>query len=231
MKIRVLVISMVFICVGAVSISAQDTLHANPESVTLNFENERVRVLEIVMLPGTRDKPHSHPDYVTYVLSGGRFRVYPKDGAAMLGEFKTGEVLFRGSQSHWAENIGTTAIRLIVLEFKDGGTSNKPYQYPAGKDTLTANQKTVTLKFENDKVRVLESVLKPGMKEKEHSHPDYVTYAISGGKVRNYMDGTISPGEFKSGDVLFRDARTHRSDNVGSTTIRVIMFELKGGKM
>jgi quercetin dioxygenase-like cupin family protein len=101
----------------------------------------------------------------------------------------------------------------------------------SAQDTLRVNPDTVTLKFENDRVRVLESVLKPGIKENEHSHPDYVTYVISGGKVRNHMGGKISLGEFKAGEVLFRDARKHWSENIGKTTIRVIMFELKDGKL
>jgi hypothetical protein len=45
------------------------------------------------------------------------------------------------------------------------------------------------------------------------------------------MGGTTSLGEFKAGEVLFRDARTHWSENIGKTTIRVIMFELKDGKL
>jgi quercetin dioxygenase-like cupin family protein len=101
----------------------------------------------------------------------------------------------------------------------------------SAQDTLKVNPDTVTLKFENERVRVLESVLKPGVKENEHSHPNYVTYVISGGKVRNHMGGTTSLGEFKAGEVLFRDARTHWSENIGKTTIRVIMFELKDGKL
>src|SRR5690349_8171506 len=100
----------------------------------------------------------------------------------------------------------------------------------AAQDTLKVNPDSVTLKFENDRVRVLESVLKPGDRENEHSHPNYVTFAITGGEVRNHSNGAVSPGGFKDGEVLFRDARTHWSENVGKTTIRVVMFELKDVK-
>lgn len=38
-------------------------------------------------------------------------------------------------------------------------------------DTLKANADSVTHKFENDRVRVLESTLRVGAKENTHSHP------------------------------------------------------------
>jgi hypothetical protein len=52
--------------------SAQDTLLVNPDSVKLKFENDRVRVLESILLPGGKEKMHSHPSYVVYVIKGGR---------------------------------------------------------------------------------------------------------------------------------------------------------------
>jgi quercetin dioxygenase-like cupin family protein len=94
-------------------------------------------------------------------------------------------------------------------------------------DTLKVNSDGVTLKFENDRVRVLESVLKPGAKENTHSHPRYVTYVIDAGTVRNNRDGTTSEYTYKKGEVLYRDALTHWAENIGQTPTRVIMFELK----
>jgi quercetin dioxygenase-like cupin family protein len=94
-------------------------------------------------------------------------------------------------------------------------------------DTLKVNSDGVTLKFENERVRVLESVLKPGAKENTHSHPRYVTYVIDAGTVRNHRDGTTSEYTYKKGEVLYRDALTHWSENIGRTATHVIMFELK----
>jgi len=95
-------------------------------------------------------------------------------------------------------------------------------------DPLTVNPKTIALKLENQRVRVLEATLKPGDKEKIHSHPAYVIYVIAGGKVRNYAaDGTVSEAEFKAGDVIYRDPLTHSAENIGSTTIQLVLVELK----
>ena len=93
---------------------------------------------------------------------------------------------------------------------------------------LTVNSNTISRRLENDRVRVLEAVLKPGDKEKTHSHPAYVIYVIAGGKIRNHaVDGTVSDGEFRTGDVVYRDPLTHWAENIGDTTIRLVLVELK----
>ena len=43
--------------------------------------------------------------------------------------------------------------------------------------------KTVKVKFENEKVRVLEAELPAGVKEAVHSHPAYLIYVVAGGRV------------------------------------------------
>ena len=95
-------------------------------------------------------------------------------------------------------------------------------------DPLIVNAKTIALKLENSRVRVLEATLKPGDKEQTHSHPAYVIYVIAGGKFRNHAtDGSVTDGEFKTGDVIYRDPVTHWAENIGNTTIRLILVELK----
>jgi len=95
-------------------------------------------------------------------------------------------------------------------------------------DPLVVNSKTIVLKLENSRVRVLEATLKPGDQERTHSHPAYVIYVIAGGKVRNHAaDGTVTEAEFRAGDVIYRDPLTHWAENIGNTTIRLELVELK----
>src|SRR3982751_2063050 len=84
----------------------------------------------------------------------------------------------------------------------------------SAQDPAVVNSKTVKVKFENDRVRVLEAELPPGVKEAVHSHPAYVIYVMAGGKVRNYTaDGKTSESELKTGEVLYRDPLTHAAEN------------------
>src|SRR5947207_13602439 len=99
----------------------------------------------------------------------------------------------------------------------------------SAQDPAVVNSKTIKVKFENDRVRVLEATLPPGVKEQVHSHPAYVIYVLEGGKYRNYAsDGKTTEGELKTGEVLYRDPLTHAAENIGSTTMHLILVELKG---
>ncbi len=96
-------------------------------------------------------------------------------------------------------------------------------------DPAVVNAKTIKVKFENDRVRVMEASLPPGVKEAVHSHPAYVIYVLEGGKYRNYAsDGKTTEGELKTGEVLFREPLTHAAENIGTTTMHMILVELKG---
>jgi quercetin dioxygenase-like cupin family protein len=98
----------------------------------------------------------------------------------------------------------------------------------SAQDPAVVNSKTIKVKFENDRVRVLEAELPAGVKEQMHSHPAYVIYVLAGGKVRNYAaDGTTTETELKTGDVLFREPLTHAAENIGTTTMHFILVELK----
>ena len=112
---------------------------------------------------------------------------------------------------------------LLVIGFvrSDAGVTR-------GQDPLVVNAKSIKLKLENARVRVLEATLEPGDKEKTHSHPAYVIYVIAGGKVRNHAaDGTVTEAEFHPGDVIYREPLTHWAENIGNTTIHLELVELK----
>jgi len=100
---------------------------------------------------------------------------------------------------------------------------------PAGaQDPAVVNSKTIRVRFENDRVRVLEANLPPGVKEQVHSHPAYVIYVLAGGRYRNYAaDGKITEGEFQTGDVIYRDPVTHAAENIGDKPMHFILVELK----
>lgn len=97
----------------------QDPLVVNSDTIVLKLENSRVRVLEATLKPGDKEKTHSHPAYVIYVIEGGRVRTHGADGNAVEAEFKTGDVIYREAVTHWAENIGKTTIRLELVELKN----------------------------------------------------------------------------------------------------------------
>jgi beta-alanine degradation protein BauB len=96
----------------------QDPAKVNARYITVKLDNPRVRVFETTVQPGEKEAMHSHPASVIYVLEGGRLRNHASDGTVTEAEVKTGEVYYRDPLTHWAENIGTTTIRLVLMELK-----------------------------------------------------------------------------------------------------------------
>ena len=94
-------------------------------------------------------------------------------------------------------------------------------------DAAVVNAHTVKVVLDNAKVRVLEATLKPGDKENLHSHPAAVIYVVDGGKVRNHIGDKVTEADLVTGQTLYRDPVAHWAENIGTTTIHLILVELK----
>jgi quercetin dioxygenase-like cupin family protein len=82
--------------------------------------------------------------------------------------------------------------------------------------------------FENERVRLLEVTMAPGAESALHSHPDYLVYALSDGKVK--LAGPLGEGaevDIRKGDTMWRDAEEHSAVNVGTAALRALFVELK----
>ena len=106
------------VAVSVTLADAQDPAVVNSKTIRVRFENNRVRVLEAILPPGTKEQVHSHPAYVIYVLEGGRYRNYAADGKITEGTFQTGDVVYRDPLTHAAENIGDKPMHFILVELK-----------------------------------------------------------------------------------------------------------------
>jgi len=82
-------------------------------------------------------------------------------------------------------------------------------------------------KMENDRVRVLTVTFKPGEKAKMHHHPDHVVYVLEGGKMKLTSQGKTDILELKAGDTVFLNAQNHEAENIGQTTLDLLVVELK----
>jgi len=116
---QLIFVSILFMFIGLTSVSPQDPAAVNAKTIHVKLENDRVRVLEATLKPGDKEQLHSHPAYVIYVLEGGKARSHTPDGKTSDQEFKTGDVIYRDPLTHWAENVGTTTIHLILVELKN----------------------------------------------------------------------------------------------------------------
>lgn len=101
----------------------------------------------------------------------------------------------------------------------------------AAQDPARVMPRAYRVVFENDKVRVLEFSSRPGMGicgEGMHSHPARLNIVLNGW--RSLASTPNSPAkevQRKDGEVFWREAETHKVENVGKTSSRVLMVELK----
>lgn len=88
-----------------------------------------------------------------------------------------------------------------------------------GQDLAVVAPNDVKVVMDNDRVRVLEVLHKPGAKEPMHSHPAYVAVFLSATRLKVTMpDGKTVEKDRKAGEVLWSDAVTHAVENVGLPT-------------
>lgn len=98
---------------------AQDPLELRPDTYSLKLENERVRVYEWIFKPGDKEPIHTHPEMVTYYLTDGKVRHYGPDGKVLRERAcKAGDTFWSEPMKHATENIGTTEVHAIIVEFK-----------------------------------------------------------------------------------------------------------------
>jgi quercetin dioxygenase-like cupin family protein len=98
--------------------SAQDPVQVAPKLNKVALDNDRVRVLDVVIKPGEKMPMHSHPDNILYVITGGKSRATDAEGKTTERTFKDGECVFRKGETHAVENAGEKEIHVLNIELK-----------------------------------------------------------------------------------------------------------------
>ena len=101
---------------------AQDAVKANSQSYRVVLENDKVRVLEYVSLPGTGIcgiGQHSHPGHVTVQMTPAKVKITSADGKINAIDVKAGTVFWEDAVVHTTENIGGSGSRAFIIEVKD----------------------------------------------------------------------------------------------------------------
>jgi ketosteroid isomerase-like protein/quercetin dioxygenase-like cupin family protein len=147
---------------------------------------------------------------------------------------------------HLGDGVNAISRRTLVMEKKK--RSWKIVHLHASnlrKDTVVSNDtaklnidalKTSPVNFklllENEYVRVLEYSLNPGEKDSPHTHPAKSSYAVSGGKIKVYLENgeTIIVDEVAGTASWMGYAGKHYVENIGRTTVKIILTEIKALK-
>ena len=107
-------------------------------------------------------------------------------------------------------------------------SSTTPAPAPATLDPLLTAPENYTLLMENDQVRVFDVRIRPGEKLRLHANGPSVIYVFNDGRLQHtYEDGTSVETKAVSGALIWDEAETHETTNVGDTDIHSLKIELK----
>lgn len=89
------------------------------------FENQRIRVWEVLLQPGERGPFHAHArNYFWTVVEPGRGLQRFADGTFVVRDYMEGETKYlehtpATALIHDLENVGTTSLRFVTVEILD----------------------------------------------------------------------------------------------------------------
>jgi len=97
------------------------------------FEDAQIRVARCTFPPGTAHVRHSHPGYLSYVLSGGKGQIQDEKGTRQV-EVRA-DTHTNNSPIPWHEltNTGDTTLRYLIIERKYEPVPGGTEQTAAGK--------------------------------------------------------------------------------------------------
>ncbi len=116
--VKVPLLALALILVAGTS-WAQDPVKVAPNNFKVLLENEHVRVLDFHSKSGDKIPMHSHPAYVTYVISGsGKTTFTSADGKVTERPATAGGTTWRDAETHASEYTGPGATHVILVELK-----------------------------------------------------------------------------------------------------------------
>ena len=94
-------------------------------------------------------------------------------------------------------------------------------------DPVVTNPQFYRVIFENERVRVLEYLDRPGDETTPHRHPDSVMFTLTAFQRRLSTGGRSIDVDLPEGEARWLPAQEHSGANIGGTATHTIFVELK----
>lgn len=188
------------------------------------IENNWVRVLRVHLAPGERVARRPCPPSAVVYLTDVRERVTGDDGKAREVIRKAGETAYLEASSRSEENLSDRPMDAVVIELKPARIRSAPVKL----DPVVLDPKHHIVDFENDRVRILRTILEPHVPSPVHEHPSYVVvYLTELHTTMKLADGRVVDNPRRPGEIAWRDRLEHQTENIGDHTAMEIQVELK----
>ncbi len=195
-------------------------------SDVLEVDNAWVRARRVQQASHEISPLHEHPDSVIVYLTDARQRITGADGKAREVSHRAGDVAWNDAAAYAEENFSDQPIEMIVTELKTG--VKPPTSSAVALDPVRLDPEHHLVPIENTRVRVLRTILEPHLKSPLHDHPHYVVvYLTALHTTMKLADGRLIDNPRRAGEVAWRDALRHETEQTGDTTAVEIQIEVK----
>jgi hypothetical protein len=192
----------------------------------VEIDNPWVRVIRITQAPHEKSERHARPASVSVYLTDLHQKVTDAGGKVRDLKKKGGDVAFFEAATTVEENVSDKPLEEIVVELKSG--TKQATGWPVALDAVKLDPEHHPVPFENDRVRILRTILDPHVKGPVHEHPSYVVVYLT--ELHTTMmlgDGRQIDNPRRPGEVAWRDALKHQTENIGEHRAVEIQIELK----
>lgn len=104
--------------VGSKAPKGEDPVKLDPTSYKVLLENDRVRVLEARVKPGTEIGMHAHPAAVLYAFNAFKVQFTTGDGAKQEVEQEAGKARWLEPVLHSHKQLGDKTAHVLLVELK-----------------------------------------------------------------------------------------------------------------
>ena len=94
----------------------KDDYQAAPQLYKVLKDSMNIRAVMATYKPGASSPIHFHPDYAAYVLEPAKAEFTNKDGSKEVRQLDKGLALIFPAHTHSVKNIGTTTLKVLLVE-------------------------------------------------------------------------------------------------------------------
>jgi quercetin dioxygenase-like cupin family protein len=202
---------------------AQDPVKVAARQYTVVLENPSVRVLKANVAPGAKTPMHQHPDSVVIPLAAAKVRFTMPDGKSEESDLPSESAMYTPAHTHSGENIGTTRVDVIIVEFKTpaAGTAT----VPSARDNMA-----IKMLAEGPRAVVYRATAEPTFNEPAGSTHEFdqVVIALGAAQMSLAIDGKPTKTSWRRGDVQFIGRGVpHESKNTGGKPVDFVVVAIK----
>ncbi len=117
-KILVCISFLAAVLFSSATIS-EDGVAADPEHYTVEFENDKIRIIRIKYGPGEKSVMHTHGPNVAVFLTKNAVRFTLPDGTSVTTDSEPGAAQWSDKEEHLPENLSEDLLELVLIELKE----------------------------------------------------------------------------------------------------------------